>query len=67
MMALSILTRDSMKLVEQPLMKKVMVRYQADYSTVYIEWDEQLVPISIVDKVHNGHAKRERIRMTEDR
>ncbi|WP_259690136.1 hypothetical protein [Lactiplantibacillus pentosus] len=44
-----------------------MARYQPDYSAVYIEWDEQLVPISIVDKVHNGHAKRERIRMTEDR
>lgn len=47
--------------------EKVMARYQPDYSAVYIEWDEQLVPISIVDKVHNGHAKRERIRMTEDR
>lgn len=46
--------------------EKVMVRYQPDYSAVYIEWNEQLVPVSLVDKIHNGHAKRERIRMTED-
>jgi transposase InsO family protein len=46
--------------------EKVIVRYQPDYSVVYIEWDEQLIPVSLVDKIHNGHAKRDRIRMTED-
>lgn len=44
--------------------EKVTVRYQPDYSAVYIEWNEQLVPVTLVDKIHNGHVRR--IRMTED-
>lgn len=46
--------------------ERVMVRYQPDLSAVYIEWEEQLVPVKLVDKVNNGHAPRQRIRMTED-
>jgi len=46
--------------------QRVTVRYQPDLSTVWIEWDDQLLPIKLVDKLENGHTARERIRMTED-
>lgn len=44
----------------------VTVRYQPNLSAIYIEWNEQLVPIKLVDKVSNGHTARQRVRLTED-
>lgn len=44
----------------------VIVRYQPDLSSVYIEWEEQLLSIKLVDKVGNSHAIRKQIRLTED-
>ena len=46
--------------------ERVTVRYQPDLSAVYLEWEEQLIPIKLVDKVGNSQAPRQRIRMTED-
>lgn len=46
--------------------ERVTVRFQPDLSAVYIEWEEQLLPIKLVDKISNAHAPRQRLRMTED-
>jgi hypothetical protein len=44
----------------------VTVRYQPDLSKVYLEWEESLSEIHLVNKVDNAHVKREQVRMAED-
>lgn len=46
--------------------ERVTIRYQPDLSVVYLEWQEELLPITEVNKIENSTLKRTQIRLTEE-